>query len=96
MYSENSRPFDSMPMSAMIFGSAPNSLANTAFIRRTPCPTSWPKPSPRAIWCTSSRAVARLPKLKSIPPVCAGLIRPSSKHSMAKAVAVPTEMVSRP
>lgn len=32
----------------------PNCSAKICFIRRMPCPTTAPKPSPRPIWCSSS------------------------------------------
>ena len=64
---EYSRPFTCMPKSRMNWRSPQPFSANSSCMYLTPCPAMRPKPSPRAIWWSSSTCDAPLPQRQVEP-----------------------------
>ncbi len=64
--------------------------------RADPSARMSPNPSRSSVRSSMATIASALPQRSSMPPVSAVVISPRSKHSMAKAIVAPAEIVSTP
>jgi len=72
-----------------------SSLCRCVRLRASPRLPNGAEPSRFTIFWVMAKSASPLPNRRSMPSVSAGVRIPFSKHSMAKAMATPAEMLSR-